>query len=332
MSITANKPAIGVFVLGAICLVVAGVVLFGSGKIFSPQKKYVMYFEGSVKGLSVGAPVVFRGVKVGSVVDIILQGNLKDMTFRVPVVAEIDLSRFHMTNGVSSSVDEYHKALIDRGLRAQLQIQSLVTGQLMIDFDFRPDKPARVVPDTTDYPQVPTVPSTSDEFAQKLEELPFEQLVAKANALVGGLERLVNSPDIQDAPRSLNLAVANAMTVLEKIDREVGLLSSDARGALGAATATIKRADRILAFKEGAPAEAVNNLNRTLVETQRSLRKFDETLDALQKTVTDERSNYQLRSALKDLGETSRSLNSLVDYLDRHPEALLHGKTNLEEK
>jgi paraquat-inducible protein B len=112
----------------------------------------------------------------------------------------------------------------------------------------------------------------------------------------------------------------------------VGLLSSDARGALGAATATIKRADRILAFKEGAPAEAVNNLNRTLVETQRSLRKFDETLDALQKTVTDERSNYQLRSALKDLGETSRSLNSLVDYLDRHPEALLHGKTNLEEK
>ena len=331
MSIKANKAVIGAFVLGAICLVVAGVVFFGSGKLFSHQIKYVMYFDGSVKGLSIGAPVVFRGVKIGSVVDIVLQGDMRDITFKVPVVAEIDPDRFQITNGPSGSVD-YHKILIDSGLRAQLQTQSLVTGQLMVDFDFHPSRPARFAPDTTGYLQVPTIPSTVDEFSRKFGELPLKQLVERANAVVGGLDRLVNSPDIQEAPRSLNLAVADTRTLLKRINREVGLLSSDARTAIGAATATVKHADRALTFEEGAPAEVVKNLNLTLTDARKSLRKFDQTLDSIQNITTDERTTYQLRQALKDLGETSHSLGSLVDYLEQHPEALLRGKTNLEVK
>jgi len=331
MSIKASKAVIGAFVLGAVCLMVAGVVVFGSGRLFSHQQKFVMYFDGSVKGLSIGAPVVFRGVKIGSVVDIVLQGDLRDMTFRVPVIAEIDPGRFHVTHVAPGSAD-YRKALIGRGLRAQLQTQSLVTGQLVVDFDFRPDKPARFAPDSTGYPQIPTTPSAADELARKFDELPLKQLVERANAAMGGLERLVNSPDLQNAPRSLNLAVADTRTLLKRIDREVGFLSSDARGAIGAATATIKHADRVLAFDEGPPAEVVKSLNQTLADAQKSLRKFDETLDTVQNTVTDERSNYQLRYALKELGETSRSLGSLIDYLDRHPEALLRGKSNVEEK
>jgi paraquat-inducible protein B len=95
---------------------------------------------------------------------------------------------------------------------------------------------------------------------------------------------------------------------------------------------TFRRADRVLAFEDGPPAEAVRNLNQTLLAAQGSFRKFDATLDALQQTTTDERSYYQLRAALKELGEASRSLNALVDYLDRHPEALLRGKTDPEGK
>lgn len=330
MSIKANKAIIGAFVLGAVCLVVAGVAVFGSGRFFSPQHKYVMYFDGSVKGLSIGAPVVFRGVRIGSVVDIALQGDLRDMTFKVPVIAEIDPGRFRISNGALESVD-YHKALIDRGLRAQLQIQSLVTGQLMIDFDFRPDKSARFAPDATGYPQVPTTPSAADELARKLEELPLKQLVDRANAAMGGLERLANSPDLQNAPRSLNLAVADTRTLIKKIEREVGLLSSGARGAIGAATTAINHADRVLTFDEGVLAEVMKNFNQTLDEARTSLRKFDETLDSVRNTVTDERSSYQLRYALKDLGETTRSLGTLIDYLDRHPEALLRGKSGREE-
>ena len=331
MSAKAGKAVIGAFVLGALALAVAGVVLFGSGKFFTPQKKYVMYFDGSVKGLSVGAPVVFRGVKVGSVVDIALQGDVRNMTFRVPVIVKVDLSRFQITNGEPFSAD-YHQALIDLGLRAQLQTQSLVTGQLMVYFDFYPERPVRLLPDNTGFAQIPTIPSTADELAQKLEELPLKQLVERANDLVGGLERLANSAEIQDAPRQLNLTIAEARNLLQKIGREVELVSTDARGTIEAATATIRHADRVLEFKEGAPAELVQSLDRTLEDVRGSLRKFDETLDAVANTASDERSIYQLRTALKELGEASRAFGSLADYLNRHPEALLRGKTHQEEK
>jgi len=331
MSVKANKAVIGLFVLGAVFLAVAGVVLFGSGKLFSPTKKYVMYFDGSVKGLSDGAPVVFRGVKIGSIVDIILQGNLHDMTFTVPVIAEIDLGRFQITGGPTASVD-YDNALIEHGLRAQLQTQSLLTGQLMIDIDFRPDRPARMLPDTTGYPQIPTIPSATDVLVKKLEELPIQQLVERANALVGGLDRLVNSSDMQNAPRNLNLAVDDARKLFEKIDRDIRPLSAELRKAIGEATVTINHLNKILAFEEGPPAELLHNLNQALSEARTSLRKFDETLDSVRNSATDERSYYQLRHTLKELGETSRALGSLVDYLDRHPEALLRGKENSEEK
>jgi paraquat-inducible protein B len=331
MSVKPNKAVIGGFVLGAICLMVVGVATFGSGKLFTPTKKFVMYFDGSVKGLSVGAPVVFRGVKVGSVIDIILQGNLKNMTFSVPIIAEIDLNRFRVTNMESDDAD-YYKVLIDKGLRAQLQPQSLVTGQLTINFDFQPDKPAHLIADTTGYPQIPTIPSTADEFVRKMEEIPLKQLIESVNSVLGGLERLVNSPDLQDAPRSLKLVVADARTTLQRIDREVGSIALDTRGAISAATATINHADRVLAFETGAPAEVLKNVNQTLADTRESLHKLDETLDSIRNVVTDERSTYLLRQSLKNLGETSRSLGILVDYLDRHPEALLRGKTNLEEK
>lgn len=331
MSVKPNKAVIGGFILGAICLMVVGVAAFGSGKLFTPTKNFVMYFDGSVKGLSVGAPVVFRGVKVGSVIDIILQGNLKNMTFSVPVIVEIDMNRFRMTNMKSDDAD-YYEALIDKGLRAQLQTQSLVTGQLTINFDFQPDKPARLIADTTGYPQTPTIPSTTDEFVRKMEELPLKQLVERTNSVVGGLEHLVNSPDLQDAPRSLQLVAADARTTLQRIDREVRSISSDTRVVISAATATINHADRVLDFETGAPAEVLKNINQTLVDTRISLHKLDETLDSIRTVATDERSTYLLRQSLKNVGETSRSLGILVDYLDQHPEALLRGKTNPEGK
>ena len=331
MSAKTGKAIIGGFVLGALCLAVAGVVLFGSGKFFSPQKKYVMYFDGSVKGLSAGAPVLFRGVKIGSVTDILIQGDMQEMTFRVPVIAEIDLNRFQFA-GEKVQSPEFHQSLIDRGLRAQMQIQSLVTGQLMINLDFYPDRPARFVSGTTELSQIPTIPSTTAELAQKLEELPLQQLVERTNRLVGGMERLVNDDDMQQLPRNLNLAAAAARDLMAKLDREAGLLSEEARKTIRAATATLEQADRVLAFEEGPTGELADNLNQTLAQARQSLKTLDQTLEAVQETAADEQSKYQLRYALSELGDAARSLSALVEYLGRPPEALLRGKIDLEEK
>ncbi|MCB2217739.1 MlaD family protein [Desulfofustis glycolicus] len=331
MSKKASTAMIGLFVLGAIGLALAGVVLFGSGKLFRPTVKYVMYFDGSVKGLSVGAPVVFRGVKIGSVTDIILQGNLQEMRFTVPVIAEVDLGRFQISKGDPEAID-YERDLLDKGLRAQLQTQSLVTGQLMIDIDFRPERPSRLVANVTDYPQIPTIPSTVEEIAQKIEDLPIQQLIKRVNDLVGGLEQLVNSTEMQELPHVMSQAATEARTLLKTIDDEVGLLSADARSVLAAATAVIERGDRMLTFEEGVPAEMADSFQQLLAEARLSLRRFDETLAAVRSTASDERSKYELRRALNNLAETSQSLAILVEYLGRHPEALFWGKDDQGEQ
>src|SRR5208282_1219362 len=132
MSKQASKSLIGAFVLGALVLVVAGIVVFGSDKFFRKVNKNVMFFEGSVKGLQIGAPVMFRGVQIGHVTNIVLEVNAKDLTAFIPVYTEIYPQKIVPIGSNVSYDQRYLQALIDKGLRAQLQLQSFVTGQLMV--------------------------------------------------------------------------------------------------------------------------------------------------------------------------------------------------------
>jgi paraquat-inducible protein B len=146
MSKPANKTMIGAFVVGAVVLAVTAVVLFGSGKFFRKTEPWLTFFQGSVKGLNVGSPVVFRGVQIGQVTDIIVGFDPTQLEVLIPVFFEIDPEKFKdIGRRVETSDADMHKALISRGLRAQLQIQSLVTGQLLINIDFYPDTPAQLI-------------------------------------------------------------------------------------------------------------------------------------------------------------------------------------------
>ena len=155
MSKPANKTVIGIFVVVALALVVVAVLVLGSGKFFKNNPKVVMYFQGSVKGLSVGSPVAFRGVKVGAVTEIKMLFNPKDLSVMIPVYVELEQGSLEVVQG-GGSMEAFRKAhsmnmkdfaqeLIKRGVRAQLDMQSIVTGQLMVSLDFYPDKPAILV-------------------------------------------------------------------------------------------------------------------------------------------------------------------------------------------
>ncbi len=144
MSKPASKTLIGIFVLGAIALAVIGIVVLGSGKFFKETVGVVCYFEGDIKGLNVGSPVVFRGVKVGSVTNILLRFDPQTLDFKIPVFIEIEPDRIE-TIGPRGKKGERMKPLIDKGLRAQLEMQSFVTGQLQIALNLLPDKPAKFV-------------------------------------------------------------------------------------------------------------------------------------------------------------------------------------------
>lgn len=192
MSKKANKTLIGAFVVGAVTLLILGLVVFGSGNLFRRTNKYVLFFDGSVKGLVVGAPVTFRGVKIGTVKDIILcYDPTKDLSF-IPVIIETQPHR------IKSTTDRRQKdniqSLINTGLRAQLDMQSFLTGQLAIMLDFFPDKPARLLGLMKEYPEIPTVPSPLGELQKNISDIPLKDIAL----------------NLQESMRSLNITLKEA--------------------------------------------------------------------------------------------------------------------------
>ena len=166
MSKKANKTIIGVFVVAAVAMLVAAVLIFGSGKFFKEKSEYIAYFDGSVKGLRIGAPVVFRGVRIGEVQDIALHYYHQELEFKIPVMITLYPDKV-IGMGLETSPQEEDKSwakLLDDGLRASLEMQSIVTGQLLIALDFHKDAPLnlqglkelKLGPDVKEIPTIKT--------------------------------------------------------------------------------------------------------------------------------------------------------------------------------
>jgi len=194
MSKKVDKKLIGIFAVGALILLLIAIVVFGSGALFKRTNKFVLYFDGSVKGLSVGAPVMFRGVSIGTVKDISLIYDAKAGTIMLPVIVEIEQGRIKG----APSFGEWggDKKLIALGLRGELVIQSFLTGQLMISFDFYPNKPAVMRGIIKGYPELPTLPASSDIF-QLINEMPIKEVMKDLGDTAKGISSLVNSSDLK---------------------------------------------------------------------------------------------------------------------------------------
>ncbi|MFO8173484.1 MAG: MlaD family protein [Longimicrobiales bacterium] len=141
MSIRANPTAIGLFMIGAIILIFIGVGTLASTTWFRTEATFISFFDESVHGLESGAPVKFQGVPVGSVTELLIQIDERDKTFQVPVRFEIEIERLTTQAGGFIQLDdpEVLRQQIANGLRAQLQMESLVTGLLFIDLSYRSD-------------------------------------------------------------------------------------------------------------------------------------------------------------------------------------------------
>ena len=328
MSNKASKSLIGAFVIGALVLVVAGTVIFGSGKFFRKAFRNVIFFESSVKGLQIGAPVVFRGVEIGQVTDIVLDVNARDLTAFVPVYIEIYQQKIVPREGVPAYDQQYLRALIEKGLRAQLQLQSVVTGQLMVDLDFHPNTPVRLVGLEKRYPEIPTIPSGLEQLTRRLEELPINEIADRLNEALAGINKLVNSRDLQASIGSLNQLLNNTNGLVKDVRAEIGPLASEIRVTTTAAHAAFAQAERTLRFDEGAPGEIASGIKESLSAANATLketRTAAENINAI--AVRNANLGYELGKTLEQIAEASRSIRLLADYLERHPEALLRGKS-----
>jgi paraquat-inducible protein B len=327
MSKKASKTLIGAFVLGAVVLIVAGVVIFGGGKFFTKTQTYVAFFEGSVKGLQVGAPVTFRGVKIGQVSKIILDFNPQDMSVVIPVYIEIDPESFHAEFKAQPTPYQYYKALIDEGLKARLELQSFVTGQLMVGLDFYPDKPIHLVGRETKYHEIPTVPTTMEELAKTFEKLPLKEITQDLTNTLDGIEKLVNSPELRGSIASMNEALKEIDKMAKNINGQVGPLSASLMETSKAATGALTQAEKTLKMNEGASGEIAAGVKDTLKAATLTLDETRKTVEGVRHiTAQNENIGYDINRSLEEMTALSRSLRSLTDYIDRHPEAFIRGK------
>lgn len=240
----ANPAVIGGFIIGAVVLAIAGVMMLGSGRLFTETIKCVMYFEGAIQGLYVGAPVNFRGVKVGSVTSIKMQFDRQNFAIRIPVIVEFPKGAsgaMEMLNADPRTPTDALAALIEHGLRAQLQTDSLVTGQLFIQLDLPPATSPEAVPReatvdrATKLLEIPTVPTTLQEVSNtirqvldKLAELPLEEMLRSFEGTLLGINRLVNAPEVLEAFHNMNVTLTGAQQVLQHADTQITHVASSA--------------------------------------------------------------------------------------------------------
>jgi phospholipid/cholesterol/gamma-HCH transport system substrate-binding protein len=243
----ANPAVIGGFIVGAVVLAIAGVMIFGSGKLFAGTMKCVMYFEGSIQGLYEGASVNFRGVKVGSVTSIKMQLDRQNFDIRIPVIVEFPRgsgSTMEMLNVAPRAPKNALAALIERGLRGQLQTDSLVTGLLFIQLDLPPAtspeaSPREAIIDpTTRLLEIPTVPTTLQEVSNtvrqvfdKFAELPLEEMLRSFEGTLLGINRLVNAPEVLATMHNLNVTLTGMQHMLQQADTQVTHVASSATTA-----------------------------------------------------------------------------------------------------
>ncbi len=317
MSKPIGKPIIGAFVVGAVTLAVVGLFVLGGGKFLERKYMRVMYFDGSVKGLKVGAPVTFRGVEVGTVSNISLRANLKDLTVRIPVIIEIDPASIGIFGGHHD--DPIHR-LIKRGLKAKLDLQSIVTGQLQIEIDFMPDIKGNLVGGKTKYVEIPTVPSTLSKLEKELEQIPIQEIGHRLSAVLASIEKFMDNPELNQSVHNLNRTILDMQKLVKDVDRHVDPL-------LGSATTAIGHADELVLNVNEQIDPLAAGIKKTADAAVPAIKEAERALAniaALTGKGSEERK--QLDRTLKALQAAARSIKVWAEYLERHPEALIRGK------
>ncbi|MGD9105713.1 MAG: MlaD family protein [Desulfobacterales bacterium] len=201
-------------------------------KTYVTKTRWLLHFQGSVGGLSVGAPVKFKGIKIGEVIDINLEFDYDAVAFRIPVAIEIEPERIAMTGKKTIARERGTEVLVEKGLRAQLKQGNLLTGQLYIDVDMYPDEPPRKIVYGGKYPEIPTIPTPIEEITRgitrivdRLEKLPLEQIgkdlretLAHLNKSTEHLVKLTQNLDERVAPAATAM-LERSQTTLTKLDR-----------------------------------------------------------------------------------------------------------------
>lgn len=329
MSQSANKAFIGAFTLGAVAIVLLAIALFGSGVLFKETARFVLFFDKSINGLSVGSPVVFRGVPIGRVVAIHLAGNVDKLRFAAPVYIDLDLRdkrfRWGQANPDEMTVPEYLANLVDRGLRANLATQSLLTGQLMIELDFVPNSPVSEHQTGTyrGVPQIPTVPSTLDNVWKTVTSLPVAEIAKNLLSISDGINRLVESGHVEHVAEGID----DILKQLRNVSNEMNMTLVSIRNMADTYNAMAKEVTPRINQTLDDATKAFGSLSNVSTALSHAANQTEKTMSSAHGIVDRNSSTMmELNKTLRDIGEAARAMRSLAHTIERNPESLLRGK------
>ena len=296
------KPAVvGGFVLSGLLLSVVGILLVVGTHLFSQEVHAVVYFQGSVAGLEVGAPVTFRGVRVGSVTRIGLNLNLKDLSAHIPVYLDLDTSDVTLiTDGVKNRPLDFDR-LRKAGLQAQLGTQSFVTGELRVDLDFLPKVHSTYLGGNVDQNEIPSSPSKLETLEAEIADLPLKQLAEDTRQTLVSIRR-----------------------VADALGPRIGPLADNIEGTSTAAHVTLNQIDSLA--REGRQQLSVNGdeLSEVLKSSDKTIRDADTVVRSVNEMAGPHSAmRDDLQAATRDLAASASSLRAFSQEIQRNPSNLL---------
>ena len=367
MSLRGNPAVIGAFVVGAVALLLVALLVWGGTGLLRTKLHYVLFFDSTVTGLTKGAPVMGRGVKIGEVTDI-------QIRWGTPLVAVYIAIEPQAVKGTAEAGprEAIERLVREEGLRAQLRMQSFVTGVLYVALEFRPDTPVRLRGLDPRVPELPTIPTDIEvwtakleRFAEKIDKIPLEQIGQSAAETLDGVKKIVQSRETQELVRNANAAIADARTLVQRVDAKIDPLVGQLEGTLAHLDASLDAARRLaldvdarvdpLATRADGTLDAARAAIGDLRPVIENLRRVTATLDALSDPLltsirstsdatraTMERAQltlggvdrtldqesplgYELLQTMKELRAAAFALRSLADYLERFPDAPIYG-------
>jgi paraquat-inducible protein B len=308
----ANPKLVGAFIIGGVLLLLVAVAALVSGRFFTRSTTFVCFFPESVRGLQIGSPVTFRGVPLGQVTAIEAFMVGKEVGIDIQVTFQVNLERIHGSSGVMQELqaqgpEQAARTLAEKGLRAELQSSSLVTGQLYIDLDFHPELPPRLLDIPTPYPQIPTAPTKLqllgnrvEKLANAISDVPFDQIARDLSETLVAIRDLARSPEIRSALVSAGSAGKDLSRTLGSVDR----LVDEVRGKV----------------RDADVQQVIADLHRTLDAAEKGLVQIQQTLAGTSGA------QREFTHALSEISRAAAAVRVLAEYLERNPSALIEGK------
>ncbi len=276
-----------------------------------------MVFDGSVKGLSVGAPLALRGVKVGEVTDIDLV--LDSDTASATMIVEANFNKNNIRQEGDPDVN-LTEELIKRGLRAQLNTQSLLTGLLYIELDFHPKTAAHLVKINSPYLQIPTIETDLERFTKTLQNIDFSKLNKQVENISSSIDSLVSSKDFQALPAGMNTTLTSLRELSTQLQGQLATSGPKLDILLDETSVTVNNVNKDLPQLSALVESNLAALNAAILTFQHGMTGIDALVSP------DSAVLYRLNNALAEMTRAGRSLQSLASTLEEQPESVIIGK------